>query len=218
MHPDLAEILDYANSLGFKVAITTNGTLLDKIGDLLIEKNVYKVNISLHSFENGSKEKEKSYLDGVINFSDKASRNGVLTVLRLWNRGYDGGRNEAILEGLKERFLSFEKESERGIRIRDKLHIEYGERFEWPDSKGENIGERVFCHGLGDHFAILCDGTVVPCCLDADGEINLGNIFKDGLDVCIFSQRAVKIQEGFKNKQAAEELCKRCPYARRFKI
>ena len=218
MHPELDEILDCATGLGFKVAITTNGTLLDSIGELLIAKGVYKVNVSLHSFEDGSKEEEKSYLDCVMDFADRASREGTLTVLRLWNRGHDGGRNEDILQALKTRFGNFEKESARGIRIRDKLHIEYGERFEWPDTKRESLGERVFCHGLIDHIAILSDGTVVHCCLDADGEINLGNAFTDNIGDLLASDRARSISEGFKNKLAVEDLCKSCPYARRFKV
>ena len=84
--------------------------------------------------------------------------------------------------------------------------------------ENEDLGEGVFCHGMGDHFGILSDGTVIPCCLDADGVISLGNVYETPLSEIISSERAVKIREGFRCKRAVEELCKRCPYARRFKI
>jgi radical SAM protein with 4Fe4S-binding SPASM domain len=82
----------------------------------------------------------------------------------------------------------------------------------------EDMGDRVFCHGLGDHFAILCDGRVVPCCLDAEGDMTLGNMFESDIRAILSGDRARRIGEGFKNKTATEELCRRCAYARRFKI
>lgn len=100
--------------------------------------------------------------------------------------------------------------------MRDKIFIEFGERFEWPDSKAEIKGEKFFCYGLKDHFGILADGTVVPCCLDSDGIINLGNIFKEETEGILRSERALDILEGFQCGQAAEDLCKRCCYAQRF--
>ena len=46
--PLLPDFIRHANEMGFKVAITTNGSLLEKCGDSLIESGVYKVNIKLH--------------------------------------------------------------------------------------------------------------------------------------------------------------------------
>ena len=101
--------------------------------------------------------------------------------------------------------------------IRDKLHLEWGDRFAWPDKDAECMGDDVFCYGLGDHFGILSDGRIVPCCLDADGEITLGNAFEDKIEDIIASDRAKSIREGFKTRHAPEPLCQRCGYARRFK-
>jgi radical SAM protein with 4Fe4S-binding SPASM domain len=106
----------------------------------------------------------------------------------------------------------------RGARIRPKLHLEYGERFDWPDLGVDELGDRVFCHGLGDHFGVLSDGRVVPCCLDREGVIELGNAYTDDLGAALSSQRAENMREGFKCKRATEELCRKCGYARRFKV
>ncbi len=218
-HPELCEFIKLAALRGFKCAITTNGTLLSKRGDELLDSGVYRINISLHSFETGNDEDYLSYVFSCFDFADKASKQGILTVLRLWNRGYDEGRNIDTLAILKEQFADGEwREGERGARIRHKLHLEYGDRFEWPDVEKDVIGEQVFCHGLGDHFGILVDGRVVPCCLDREAAIELGNVYEDRLCSILSSERAERMREGFKCKRATEDLCRKCGYARRFKI
>ena len=218
-HPELLAFIDLASSRGFKCAITTNGALLDKRCDELLSSKLYKINISIHSFESGSNDEYLSYVNSCFDFADKASKSGILTVLRLWNRGYDEGRNIDTLALLKKKFPTDEwREGERGARIRHKLHLEYGDRFVWPDTECEELGDAVFCHGLGDHFGILVDGRVVPCCLDREAAIELGNVYNDSLKDILASERAERMREGFKRKHATEELCRKCGYARRFKI
>lgn len=216
-HPELKALIRCATEAGLKCAITTNGTLLKKRGDELLSSGLYKANISLHSFENNDAEAHARYLDECFQFADDASRAGILTVLRLWNKGHDGGKNDGVLSRLRDRFPDGEwAESARGIRVRDKLHLEWGDRFEWPDREAELGDEHVFCYGLCDHIGVLCDGTVIPCCLDRDGVLALGNIFSEPLGDIISSERAVAIRRGFEHRTAAEEFCRRCGYARRF--
>jgi radical SAM protein with 4Fe4S-binding SPASM domain len=215
-HPELCDFIKLATSRGFKCAITTNGTLLKSRGDELFNSGVYKVNISVHSFETGSREDYLSYVNSCISFADEASRRGILTVLRLWNKGYDGGLNDRTLEILKTRLQGEWKWGSRGARIRHKLHLEYGDRFDWPDMGAENMGNEVFCYGLGDHFGILVDGSVIPCCLDREGAITLGNIHEAELSEILESRRAQAIRNGFQKREVAEELCRKCGYARRF--
>ena len=215
-HPELPRFIEYATSLGFKCAVTTNGTLVTKRADELISSGVYKVNLSVHSFEEGEEEQYLSYIESLADFADKASNAGVLTVLRLWNKGYDGGLNDRTLEILKEKLLGEWKWGSRGARIRHKLHLEYGDRFDWPDMEAENMGSCLFCYGLRDHFGILCDGRVIPCCLDREGEITLGNVYETPIREILSSERAMAILHGFDNRVAVEELCQKCGYARRF--
>ena len=224
-HPDLPDFIRLAKEKGFKSAITTNGTLLSKRGPELIEAGIYKVNISVHSFENGEDAgAHGAYLDGILDFAQNASEHDVLTVLRLWNLdGHGealGGNNPRTLDYLRDRFPDTVntpwKFSARGARIRPKLHLEYGDRFEWPDMQAEDRGDGVFCYGLKDHFAILCDGSVVPCCLDREGAVTLGNIFDAPAEAILASPRAIAMREGFQRRHATEELCRKCGYARRF--
>ena len=216
IHPELPDFLRMAKDRGFKSIITTNGTLLPQRGDEIIAAGVHKVSISLHSFEGHDEAAFSTYLRGVTDFADKASRAGIIVVFRLWNRGHDGGRNNEIFDCLKDRFEGEWVENTRGIRIRDKLHLEWGDRFEWPDKEAPLQGDEVFCYGLRDHFGILCDGTVVPCCMDSEGVIDLGNIFRDSLPEILSSPRAQNMVAGFEGRRATEELCRRCGYAQRF--
>ena len=217
LHPELKTLIDLAASRGFKCAVTTNGTLLSARGGELLDSGVYKVNLSVHSFEDGEESEYVAYINSITDFADKASEKGILTVIRLWNLGHDGGRNARTLDMLRARFPEEWCEGKRGARIRHKLHLEYGERFDWPDSEADFLGDEVFCYGLRDHFGILSDGTVVPCCLDREGVISLGNVFKTPLSEILSSERAVAICRGFDKREATEELCKKCGYARRFK-
>lgn len=216
VHPLLPRFIQMACAAGFHPMLTTNGTLLDRCGDALLIKGLHKVNISLHSFEEGQENAHKSYILKVADFAEKAHRNGTIISLRLWNNGFDEGRNDTTLSLLQENLPGHWTENTRGYRIRDKLFLEWGERFTWPDKNAPDNGDCVFCHGLGDHFGILSDGTVVPCCLDSDGVINLGNVFSQELSDILSSPRAKAIQEGFRQRKAAEDLCRRCGYARRF--
>ncbi len=215
-HPELPKFVAMARERGFRSVITTNGTLLPKLGGELMGARPHKVSVSLHSFEEGGEEEFLRYIAGVTDFADAASREGIIVVLRLWNRGLDGGRNERIESLLRARLVGEWAENTRGIRIRDKLHLEWGDRFEWPDRDAPDGGEEVFCYGLCDHFGILCDGRVVPCCLDSEGALTLGNVYEEELTEILSSRRARAIREGFARRHATEELCRRCGYARRF--
>lgn len=215
-HPELAEFLKMAADAGYKSIITTNGTLFKKHGDELLNAGLHKVNISLHSFEEGSDDSYREYVKSLSDFAKNAARVGTIAVFRLWNRGFDGGRNEQAMRLLRENIEGEWAENTRGIRICDKVYLEWGERFEWPDASAEVKGERFFCYGLKDQFGILSDGTVVPCCLDSDGVISLGNIFNEDIDSILSSPRATAMVDGFKCGKASEELCRRCGYAQRF--
>lgn len=216
LHPLLPQFLQMTADQGFRSVITTNGTLLDKVGPALLSAKLHKVNISLHSFENGDDRQQEQYLQKVVGFADTAAEKGVLVSLRLWNQGCDGGKNALTEAFLRKKLPGQWAKNTRGYRIREKLYLEWDNRFQWPDREASVQGEGVFCYGLRDHFGILCDGTVVPCCLDSDGVIALGNVFRDPLSDILESPRAKAMVEGFSCRRAAEDLCRRCGYAQRF--
>ena len=216
-HPLLGYFLNCAGDHGFKVILTTNGTLLQKQQNLLLSSSaLHKVNISLHAFEaNDLAVPFETYLKQCFAFG-KAAEGTKLVVFRLWNQGGAAARIGEILAGLEEFFPKPWITERKGIRIGNRVYLEYGDKFDWPDQNAEDHGDQVFCYGLRDQVGVLCDGTVVPCCLDHDGDLALGNLFEAELGEILESKRAKAIYEGFQRRYAAEELCRKCGYARRF--
>ncbi len=216
-HPQLERFLQLAGDAGFRVILTTNGTLLKKQEAVLLRSPaLHKVNISLHAFEaNDLSMPFTEYLTQCFDFG-KAAIGEKLVVYRLWNSGGADERNAEILEAMEAAFPKPWKVERKGTRIGDRVYLEYGDKFDWPDLSAEDGGDQVFCYGLRDQIGVLCDGTVVPCCLDHEGDLVLGNLFEESMEEILDKPRSRAIYEGFGNKKAAEELCRKCGYARRF--
>lgn len=213
-HPLLEEFLALAGNFGFKVILTTNGTLLHKKQEMLLQAEaLHKVNISVHAFE--ANEGYPDYLQQLWDFG-KASQGKKLVVYRLWNSGGQDRLNESILAQMQEHFPAPWVQERQGIRIADRTYLEYGDKFDWPDLGLPEDNAPVFCYGLRDQLGVLCDGTVVPCCLDHEGDIPLGNLFTEDLEEILGGSRAKALYDGFSGKQAVEDLCKTCGYAKRF--
>lgn len=217
LHSRLERFLDIAGRLGFRVILTTNGTLLHKQQEMLLAAPaLHKVNISLHAFEaNDLAMPFAEYLAGCMAFG-KAAQGKCIVSYRLWNGGGQDAKNEEILASLHAAFPEPWAAVRRGQRLADGVYLEHGDKFDWPDLSAADGGEKVFCYGLGDQIGVLCDGTVVPCCLDHEGDIPLGNLHSQSLEEILESPRAKAILEGFRQGRASEELCRKCGYARRF--
>ena len=217
LHPKLERFLTLAGEAGFKVILTTNGTLLPKQQEILLNAPaLHKVNISLHAFEaNDLAVPFEEYLSGCFIFG-KAAEGKKLVAYRLWNQGGQDEKNAEILDTMAKFFPEPWTQERRGTRIGERVYLEYGDKFDWPDLSAADGGEGVFCHGLRDQLGILCDGTVVPCCLDHEGDIALGNLFTQSMAEILESPRAKAIYDGFSQRKATEELCRKCGYARRF--
>jgi len=216
-HPQLDEFLDIARQQGFRVILTTNGTLLARQQELLLSSPaLHKVNISLHAFEaNDWAVPFEKYLADCIAFG-QAAKGEKLVVYRLWNQGGADEKNQEILDALRTAFPQEWIVEKRGTRLVSRTYLEYGDKFDWPDLTAPEGDSRVFCYGLRDQLGVLYDGTVVPCCLDHEGDLALGNIFRQKMEEILNSPRAKAIYDGFSRKEAAEPLCRRCGYARRF--
>ena len=216
-HPHLEQFLHLAGEYGFKVILTTNGTLLHRHQEMLLHApSLHKANISLHAFEaNDLSMPFSEYLHQCFSFG-RALEGKKLVVYRLWNQGGADEKNAEILNTMKTYFSTTWQEERRGFRIGERVYLEYGDKFDWPDLNAKDDGEHVFCYGLRNQIGILCDGTVVPCCLDHEGDIALGNLHQESLEDILEKPRFQEIYLGFQRKKAVEELCRKCGYARRF--
>ena len=195
-----------------KVKITLNGTLLKERKIELNHPAVRQINISLHS-EN----KKENYLEEIFETVDKLKEK--IIIYRFWtmeNNELDKKSTEIVNKITDYYHLSpeiVEKiKKDKHIKIRDNLYIDKANEFVWPNLENNYYNEKGYCYALKDQLAILVDGTVVPCCLDSDGVINLGNIYKQSLEEIINSKRYQEMKKGFCNRKATEELCKHCSF------
>ena len=203
LHPALGEILDLCAAHGLRACVTTNGTLLPAAGAVLRRRAVHKISDSLHSMEGNGREDLLDYLNGVWDFCRRGEerRNGEILDFLQAKLGRDPLAVSAAWPGVWV--------------LGDRFFLEQAERFDWPDLQAETA-EVQFCQGLRTQAAVLVDGTVVPCCLDHEGDIPLGNLLTQPLREILAGPRARAIYDGFSRRQPAEELCRRCGYATRF--
>ena len=219
LHPLLPRFIEAARAKGFLPAITTNGSLLSERGEALLASLPYKISISLHAPEANAAFAAEGYWETCVSFAKEAAARGCIMALRLWNLG-SGADNSHILDFLHASFPGEWRDIRGGSsqRLAERIFLEWGERFDWPDPALPECppDTDLFCYGLRDQIGILVDGTVVPCCLDADANLALGNLFEAELDDILASPRAKAIYDGFTRRRACESLCRKCGYARRF--
>ena len=221
---NLSEYLDIAKKKDMKVMITTTGYFFDKIdSSVLLHDSIRQINFSLNSFNKNDLDKSfDEYMKPLIEFAKKKTKVNTNSFInfRLWNIDNESSEdsfNKEVLEYLGKVYnLDLEAPKEKDtLRLDNKVLIHFDTYFEWPNLQNTHFSHG-YCHGLSKQIAFLSNGTVVPCCLDGEGVINLGNVFTTPLEEILNSQKAQNIINGFKNKQAIEELCQKCSYKVRF--
>ena len=214
LHPNIIDFINLADTYNLKVNLTTNATLISNhINELSKCKNLNKINISLHSENN-----IPNYLDNIFNNVDKL--NNITVIYRLWtlnNKKLDE-KSTKIVEKIKE-YYNLSPEivnkiiNENNIKINSHIYVDKDNEFDWPTVN--NHKSEGYCYALKTQIGILVDGTVVPCCLDSNGVIELGNIYKQDLESIINSDRYKNLQKSFQNRKPCEELCKSCTFKER---
>lgn len=226
LHPELEALLGIAQEMGYHVAITTNGTHITERHEMLVRHAaapLYKVSVSLHAYEANGKVLLDEHFAPTVRLARELSARGTIVAFRLWN--LDGSsreaahhaHNDSILAALHDAFSEEWIAHHNGYKLCDRLYLEWGERFDWPSlSCAPDYGERGTCYGLKDQIGVLCDGTVVPCCLDGEGVISLGNLHSQSMEEILNAPRTRAIADGFSKNRMVEPLCRHCGYARRF--
>lgn len=220
LHPQFKEILHLCKKYNKKVNLTTNGTLLSKQVDTILSSNVVRqMNISLHHFKN-----EPNYINNILIATEKLLNHSPIYInYRFWTlennqftkEMYDILKNIFSYYQLDIHLLS-KMDDQKNLTLKKNLYLSKGDLFDWPSLNHPFIGEHGTCHGTRDHLGILSDGTVIPCCLDSDGIISLGNIYKTSFSSILESDLYKKINSGFQNQKIECRLCQSCSYRTRF--
>lgn len=232
VHPKLLELIEICHEFKVRIFFVTNGVLLkEKQSELLLHPAMKQVNFSLHSFfDNFSDKDPTDYLERIFQFTEVAfeKRPDLFINYRLWNLNEVRGsseKNHSMLQRISERFANSNQASklaavdvrvQKSKHLKNKLYLHYDTEFIWPSLSLPVLGTQGMCYGLKSHFGILVDGTVVPCCLDKEGEIPLGKIQESSLLDILNSPRSQALLQGFRSKKLVESLCQRCQYIERF--
>jgi len=230
LHPEIDKFLDLSYEKGFMVNITTNGTLIKETSDkILMKPALRQINFSLHSFDGNELEESKDeYINNIFSFAKEAvAKSPVIIAFRLWNLDKDSSTisqrriNLEILSKIESEYkLPFKIDGEidplKGIKLAERVFLNQDYQFKWPAFDIEEDFSQGFCYGLRSQVAILVDGTVVPCCLDGEGILDLGNIHQTMFSKILEGERSRKIFTGFSQKKVVEELCRKCGYRKRF--
>lgn len=228
VHPKLPELIAICSEYGARIFLVTNGVLLreDK-AELLLHPAFRQVNFSLHSFADNFPEKDPStYLEKIFAFTEKAFRErpDLYINYRLWNLAEGlgaGSQNLEVLRRIEERFgkipdLNIDVKLQKSRLVKQRLYLHFDTEFTWPSLDLPVLGQQGTCYGLSSHFGVLVDGTVVPCCLDKEGAIPLGNVNEMAISDILGSHRAQAMLKGFRERRLVESLCQRCQYIERF--
>lgn len=202
MHPEINTLINIA-SLDFKVNITTNGYMIDRIKN---NKNIRQVNISLQSFDSKNNISLNEYMLNIFKSVDNLLESGTIVNYRLW---VFKDINKEIIEKIEK---YYNVKINGNTKIKERLFIDFSDSFIWPDINNSYYNEEGSCLGLIKQLGILVDGSVVPCCLDYNGNLTLGNIFKDNLEEILESSLAKEMVAGFRENKKVEEMCRHCNF------
>lgn len=205
LHSQLDEILSICDENNITVRITTNGTLLTKKKEILLKHKIKQINISLHSENNNH-----NYFQDVFNTCDELSKK-ITIVYRIWVNKL----STIIVDNIISHYNLSNLTNDKNIKIKDNIYLDKDYEFDWP-KVSDNKSDFGTCLGTKTHIAILSNGTVTICCLDSDGVVNLGNIFKTNLQDILDSKLFKEINNGFNNNKLVCDLCKSCTYRNRF--
>ena len=219
IHNELEHILKILEKYNLKANITTNGTLIkEKLEIIKNSKAVRQINFSLHSIKQ-NENFNKEYIQNI--FESVEELENIIISYRLWNLQsiQENNINNSIIKSIENYYniVNLEQQlmKKEFIKIKENIYINQDTEFTWPDINKEAIIENGRCLALKDQIAILVDGTVVPCCLDNNGDIPLGNIFEEKMDDILNKPKTIEIQSNFENNIIVCELCKTCGFLKR---
>ncbi|MFY7993298.1 MAG: radical SAM/SPASM domain-containing protein [Bacteriovoracaceae bacterium] len=228
-HPEFKEILDICNFYKAKLNLTTNGTFLNKYGfeTFFNSPALHQINFSVHSFKDNFPGQDiRPYLFDILQFSKMAltEKPELYINYRLWNLpGVTTTRdeNQDVIDHICEYFqMPINERIDVGFKksknIIGRVYFHFDTRFEWPSLLSPSRGELGFCHALSQQIGIHANGTVVPCCLDKEAGIPLGNLFEQDLEEIFQSKRCQSMKQGFEKHRLVEDLCQKCTYIKRF--
>lgn len=207
LNHDIFEMIDYASST-LKVSMTTNGRLIGKFLEKIINSKLYILNISLQSLQNDPN--LNNFIDDYFNTLNKLIKNKPESLnihLRLWNdKEINQSFNDLVMKYIDN----------LGLLNYPNVCLSIDDEFDWPEEKEEYL--RGKCLGGKNQLAVHVNGDVSLCCLDYKKQCVLGNLNNVvNLSELIESDRYKNVIKGFNDQKPYFKICQACKYKMRFK-
>ena len=225
---NLSDYLDIIHKYKMKAMLTTSGYFMKKHSfETLFHPAVKQINISLNAFnKNDTSITFEQYMKPILNLCHEkvAQEKEIFINLRMWNLDEIMSEKSFNTElfttlensfGVKLDLESLDPKEKKSIRLENKVLLHFDNYFEWPSLQNKNYGHGT-CQGLSSHIGVLANGDVIPCCLDNDAVMKLGNLQKQNLNDILHEKRATAMINGFKDGKCSEEMCLKCFYKDRF--
>ena len=220
MHPDLFTVVRAAKELGLSVNITTNGTLIEKKWDQLLDSGVDSLSVSLDGlaetherlrgqpgcFKRSMKGIQKLRADSDIGLSIyfTANRENVHELVPVYELAQELGAgfdfwpvNDAPDLALSEpEHQAAWKQAVATLAAREQ-RIAERQHFD-AESLNYHAGQvdTVRCLGLVDQYGVTFEGELLPCCVWGGEGLSVGNVFETPLTELWESPEVQAAREG----------------------
>ncbi len=201
---NLNHYLSAARRFSLKVDLVTSGVYWHDF-ETLLQDVIYQISISLDAgLDNHNKLNQHRYIQKILEFCRyKFEKNSEVFL----NLRIQDGTLEKHQNLIKPFLESFECVSLEGLksqgraRLFKKSFLNIQKTFKWPNLNAPNpLNQKSkipYCYGLIKQIAILSNGVVVPCCMDTQAHISLGDLNHTPLKDILKSQKSYGYQNPF---------------------
>ena len=224
LHKKIFKMITYAKSKGIQVAISTNGVLLAKRADELLDSGLDRLNIAFDGYNKKTFEKIRvgadfdNVLDNAVEFLKKKKdrkQENPLVVMTTLEVGLDEYED---IDKERNAFYSYFDGLPVGEFISKQPNTWGGYFKETTDFNHQQLNKEKFypCSHLWTSLSVRWDGSVLPCCFDFFQGYVLGNTNSSSIDEIWNSESMIKLREAMLNGDVDSSyvelnpLCKDC--------
>lgn len=217
LHPDLFEMIQYAEGNDVKVMLNTNATLIDKEkGKKLLESGISYISFAFDGYTKAMYEKVRRgadfdrTLENILDFlrlKNKMKQKKPYTVLSMLNLNMENPHDENKKEFLKKFDTQIDDIQLREVNSWGKVFIETKDF-----TYAKFTGTGTPCGRLWNTIGITWDGEVVPCTYNMNHDYPLGNIRDKALKQIWNSPKLILLRQAMIDGTYLQNspLCENC--------
>ena len=237
LYPRFFDFVDYAHEMGQRILLATNGSRFEPetVAGIMrtgLDEMVVSLNTpdeTLYNEQRGTTVPYEEYLAGIERMIQAVASGGAPPTTRI-NVLYDYTRaddpeelarvrsiandwirvvREATGEDLPdaEEAVSLEKGKTTLMALGEGIELQWTSYHGWGEGKPP---KEHFCSYPWRQLAVLVDGNTTACCVDAEGEIVLGNVTEKSVEEIWNGPELNRLRAGFERSRAVTPRCARC--------